>query len=569
MLQENVLPKGTVLRNGKRPYVIQSVLGQGGFGITYLATAEIFVDNIPQEGMFAIKEHFVSSMNMRQGRDVVTSNPNNRQEIKESIKSFLTEARRLNGRKHPNIVRVNESFEENGTAYYVMQYIKGRNLRDYAKGRLTEPEALQIIRTVSSAVSYLHEDRITHLDIKPDNILMKDDGTPVLIDFGLAKGYDSAGRPTRTNKSAGCSPGYAPMEQYVGIKTFSPEADVYALAATLLYMLTGKDPRIASEINPENIAESLKGIASPRVSSAILHGMAKQKEDRTPTVKEFLRELVEIKDSKAEKPSIERPSHATMPISESQQSIWVKPVFFPKPRPSFPTLKRYGNWIFVGGLVLSMFVAGYFMYQSMSSAFRGNEAVKQDTTLLLTTKQPQTDESTATLDNPSVEEDSQNVQQETDDERFSKAMKNNDYTTLIQLAKANYAKAYYPVAKYYYNRKEYDKADLYAKKAVAADVNKKQSQALVSSIIQQQKAENESRRKPEMSNDEIYQQAKRSGDWTRIEALANKGYTAAYYELAKHYYNIGNAAACKKWAEKAVAANVNANNARRLLEDIK
>ena len=392
MIQENVLPKGTVLRNGKRPYVIQSVLGQGSFGITYLVTADVYVDNIAFKTSFAIKECFESSKNMRQGRDVVTSNPNNYQEVKDSMESFLKEARRLNGRKHPNIVRVNESFRENGTAYYVMEYVKGRSLRDYAKGRLKESEALRIIKAVSSAVSYLHEDRITHLDIKPDNILLKDDGTPVLIDFGLAKGYDSAGRPTRTNKSAGYSDGYAPMEQYLGIKAFTPQADVYALAATLLYMLTGRDPRMASEISKEYIIESLKGIASPKVCSAILHGMEALKVNRTHTVNEFVQELVGFNDSKPIPTPYERPSHATMPIGESQQSIWVKPVSNPKPRPSIPSLKRYGNWAFVGGLVLAMFVAGYFIYHSLSSAFSRNGASeakeKQDTTILVSEPEP-------------------------------------------------------------------------------------------------------------------------------------------------------------------------------------
>jgi len=292
------LPIGTILDSGVRKYEIKSVLGKGGFGITYLATSTIYVDNIPLDGQFAIKEHYISSMNERQGASVSISNVNNTEEIKESIDSFLVEAKRLNklSLNHNGLVRVNESFRANGTAYYVMEYIKGQSLRDYVKhspqGKLGEAEALLLFRPIAETIGYLHDNMVTHLDIKPDNILIRENGEPVVIDFGLSKHYSAKGTPTSTIKAAGCSAGYSPMEQYAGITTFSPEADVYALGATLLYMLTGKDPRIATDIKSDYVTNMLSGVVSDSFVSSISHAMAKLAEERTPSVLAFISELI-------------------------------------------------------------------------------------------------------------------------------------------------------------------------------------------------------------------------------------------------------------------------------------
>ena len=293
----NALPVGAVLDSGQQRYRIVKVLGQGGFGITYQAIAKIKVGNVQVDVPFAVKEHFISSFCGRQGASVTIPNPSNVQEVNDSLKSFLTEAERLNrlSLEHDGLVKVNESFRANDTAYYVMEYIGGENLRQYVKrqpaGRLSETEALPIIHKVADAVGYLHRSQVTHLDIKPDNILLREDGTPGLIDFGLAKHYDKKGKATSTLKVAGCSDGYSPMEQYAGIDHFSPQADVYALAANLLYMLTGKDPRKASEITSEQIEQSLPSEVSATTRTAIVHAMQKLEEQRTRSVSLFDSEL--------------------------------------------------------------------------------------------------------------------------------------------------------------------------------------------------------------------------------------------------------------------------------------
>lgn len=266
----NTLPKGQILQSPHYTYRIESVLGGGGFGITYLATANIKVGNVSLKGKFAIKEHFVSSDCEREpdSSRVVYSNPA-KERVENSKKDFISEAKRLHkiGVNHPNIVKVNEVFEANNTAYYVMEYLEGESLRSFVNknGALKEDGLPSIMNPIIEAVEYLHENRMTHLDIKPDNIMLSHDENgnirPVLIDFGLSKHYDKNGNPTSTINTLGCSDGYAPVEQYAGITTFSPSADIYALGATMWFCLTGKNPKRSSELNEGELASIVKPIS--------------------------------------------------------------------------------------------------------------------------------------------------------------------------------------------------------------------------------------------------------------------------------------------------------------------
>ena len=197
--------------------------------------------------------------------------------------------------EHPNLIHVNEVFEANNTVYYVMEYLDGGSLRSYVRkhGPLSEHEALEIMQPILKAVDFLHQNRMTHLDIKPDNIMLKKDADsgkliPTLIDFGLSKHYDKNGKPTSSIRILGCSDGYAPIEQYVGINTFTPQADVYALAATLLFTLTEKDPVIATELNKDKIVGSLPESASSNVKEAIVEAMKMRKEERIESVMAFI-----------------------------------------------------------------------------------------------------------------------------------------------------------------------------------------------------------------------------------------------------------------------------------------
>ena len=304
----DALKVGTLLRGPNLVYKIESVLGQGGFGITYKATTSGVVGNIPVEYAVAIKEHFIKDENSRDSDSmtVVTTNSKKIVDVDASLNAFISEARKLNNicGRSPNIVNVNECFRANGTAYYVMEFINGVSLDTYVQDKFKgdvislkswEDETLRIIRQVGDALATLHDNQMTHLDVKPQNIMLcrGSDGQYMskLIDFGLSKHYDSAGNATSSMKVAGVSDGYAPLEQYVGIDTFTPEADVYALAATLYYMLCGKQPLKSSDITAERIRQQLAPIASANVVTAICHAMAKLKEQRTHSVNEFLRQL--------------------------------------------------------------------------------------------------------------------------------------------------------------------------------------------------------------------------------------------------------------------------------------
>lgn len=293
----SALKIGTVLNGNEIKYKIIDILGQGGFGITYLALGEVVVKNIPGEMKFAIKEHFPSSSCKRIGQSVVTDD-DKLNAFKSSLLDFISEAKKLQslGTQNENIVKVNEVFEENGTAYYVMQYINGESLASYvkSKGKLHYHEAIGLLSPIFDAVDFLHKSRINHLDIKPENIMLHQgvDGViPILIDFGLSVHFKKNGGKTSPKGIEGVSEGYSPLEQYAGIKKFNPATDIYALAATLLYTLTGKTPKSASEIRLSEIRTSIANIIPQNAIDGLCKAMRQSYEDRTSSVKTFKAEL--------------------------------------------------------------------------------------------------------------------------------------------------------------------------------------------------------------------------------------------------------------------------------------
>ena len=234
------LPVGSTLMQGK--YRIVAVLGQGGFGITYKGEHTMLGTTV------AIKEFFMKGACERDENSThVTTSQSNSELASRFRTKFLKEAKTLAALKHPNIIRVFDVFEDNGTAYYVMDYIEGNNLSDIVegKGRLSESLALKYIRQVANALDYLHQKKLLHLDVKPANILLdKNTGNAILIDFGVSKQYDQDGQQTSTTPPA-ISKGYSPVEQYAqgsNVKTFSPATDIYSLAATLYKLVTGNTP---------------------------------------------------------------------------------------------------------------------------------------------------------------------------------------------------------------------------------------------------------------------------------------------------------------------------------------
>lgn len=304
LLLQSALPIGTLLQSKSRKYYVVEVLGGGGFGITYKVYANEMIGNISQKIFFVIKEYFIKGCFRIENGISVSYASNLKNEFEQSRTDFVLEADRLNklGKLSPNIVKVNEHFDANSTSYYVMEYLDGGDLRHYVSknGALSESEALSKIIPIARAVEHLHKDGMLHLDIKPDNIVLKEDATtgeiiPVLIDFGIAKHFDRHGKPTSRPIAKGASDGYAPMEQYTEITKFAPEIDVYALGATLFFCLTNTNPPKAFDIpSNDTLLAKLPIDVSQRVKDAIVNAMQRSSYDRTKTVQSFLSSIKQV-----------------------------------------------------------------------------------------------------------------------------------------------------------------------------------------------------------------------------------------------------------------------------------
>ena len=231
------LPTGTRVDH----YVIREVLGAGGFGITYLAEHEALGKQ------YAIKEYFPHAFSYRHGRSVRPTSASDGT-YKWGLERFVTEARALAKFKHPAIVDVTSIFEANGTAYIVLAYESGADMSQWLKrmGRPPSQEELdRMLTPLLSALEEVHRHNMMHRDISPDNLLIRDDGRPVLIDFGSAR---ESIRGRARALSAIVKHGYSPPEQYTSRPELQgPWTDIYALAATLYRAITGKLPPDATE----------------------------------------------------------------------------------------------------------------------------------------------------------------------------------------------------------------------------------------------------------------------------------------------------------------------------------
>ena len=296
-MDSQYLSIGTTLANGK--YHIKAVLGQGGFGITYKAVMKEKVSGglgaIDIEIPIAIKEFFMSDSCIRNDYNGYVSVPTTggRAMVDQYRKKIVKEAKNLSMLSHPSIVKVIDVFQENGTDYYVMEYLEGGSLRDLVKknGPLSENVAIKYITSVGNALSYMHSMKhMCHLDVKPSNILLDKDGNAKLIDFGISKSYDNEGNQT-SSTPVGISKGFAPLEQYQqAMQDFSPQTDIYALGATLYYLLTGKVPPEASIVFNDGLPD-LPNSISWNTRNAIEKAMQPRKKERPQKILDFFQLL--------------------------------------------------------------------------------------------------------------------------------------------------------------------------------------------------------------------------------------------------------------------------------------
>lgn len=221
-------------------YRIEKVIGQGGFGITYKAFDEKL------KKVVCIKELFILGNSTRSTNHSVVSLSVGKLDFPYFKEKFLEEAQKLAAFSHPGIVKVLDFLEENHTAYMIMDYIEGKNLKQYVeeKGMLSVEEAMNFFLQLLDAVEKIHERKMLHRDIKPDNILITPDKRVVLIDFGTAKFQLNEVQTAALEQStvAVATPGYAPPEQYLTDSKKDNYTDIYSLGASLYFMFTGKKP---------------------------------------------------------------------------------------------------------------------------------------------------------------------------------------------------------------------------------------------------------------------------------------------------------------------------------------
>jgi len=294
-MSEPAFPDALPLQYRLHWYVVERVLGQGGFGITYLARDT----NLDQA--VAIKEYLPSDIATRRPDATIRSRTDeHRDRYRWGLDRFIKEARTLARFDHPNIVRVLSVFEANNTAYMVMRFEAGETLSAVleSRGTLSEEELLRILLPVLDGLALVHEAGFIHRDIKPDNIHIRTDGSPVLLDFGSAR--PAAGKPhTLTILVA---PGYAPFEQYYGnSESQGPWTDIYSLGATC-YRAIGGRPPIDAISRSKGILGNTRDVMVPasvvgagrysgRLLAAIDHALAFVERDRPQTVAEWRKEL--------------------------------------------------------------------------------------------------------------------------------------------------------------------------------------------------------------------------------------------------------------------------------------
>ena len=316
------LSEGEVLNSPSGGCRIEGVLGQGGFGITYRA------EELERHVSVAVKEFMPMQMAVRMPDGSVAPKPGLEAEYELRLQSFSKEARMLASLELPSVVRALGAFEDRGTAYLVMEFIDGVPLHEKAAelgGRIPPELLLPRLGPLLRDLERMHESGLIHRDITPDNIMWTRDGALKLIDFGSAR-TTSSKRFTVMYKR-----GFAPVEQYLDSDQ-GPFTDVYALCATIYYLLTGVYPPEAVERLEEDAVQppSSLGVAlTPEEDAAILHGMAVQPKLRTKSMAGLARELGYGRDM---------PGNNTAAGGQADN-----PAPAPMPRPSL--WQRFMSWL--------------------------------------------------------------------------------------------------------------------------------------------------------------------------------------------------------------------------------
>ena len=327
---ESMLPIGSILRS---VYRIDRYLSSGGFGNTYVAT------NIEFNERYAIKEFFMRGVTQRDDNQttVSVSNTENRNAFIQQREKFKKEARRIRQLKNEHIISVFDLFEENGTAYYVMDYVDGENLSDRLKRTghpMTESEVRRILPQILDALKAVHDADIWHLDLKPANIMMDKAGNIKLIDFGASKQLDAQKGGATTSTTISYTNGYAPREQMEqNYEKFGPWTDLYALGATLYNLITNRRPPLPSDIDDDMSEDKHESLPMPAsvsdwIKGLILRLMQSSRMKRPKSVDELLGFLKELSstDNNQNNSSSDLSSNQTKDSVEKEEKTILGPI---------------------------------------------------------------------------------------------------------------------------------------------------------------------------------------------------------------------------------------------------
>ena len=318
-----------LVKNSDGIYRIDSYLSSGGFGNTYVAT------NIEFNERYAIKEFFMRGVTQRDDNQttVSVSNTANRNAFIQQREKFKKEARRIRQLKNEHIISVFDLFEENGTAYYVMDYVDGENLSDRLKRTghpMTESEVRLILPQILDALKAVHDADIWHLDLKPANIMIDKAGNIKLIDFGASKQLNAQKGGATTSTAISYTNGYAPREQMEqNYEKFGPWTDLYALGVTLYNLLTNRRPPLPTDIDDDISNDKHESLPMPAsvsdgMKKIVLWLMQTNRNRRPQTVSDLFAKLPplrEISKSEEHKSTVLKKEKS----SDEEQTIIEKP----------------------------------------------------------------------------------------------------------------------------------------------------------------------------------------------------------------------------------------------------
>ncbi len=399
----NCLKPFTVLEN---KYMLGRVLGVGGFGITYIGW------DLNLQTYIAIKEYFPESL---AGRDVnenqtVVPNETSREVYDKGLRRYVEEAQNISKfYQLQGIVSVKDFFYANGTAYIVMEYINGVNLKDYLKnygGKLDEATVLALMKPVFESLYQIHNAGLVHRDISPDNIMVDKDGKIKLIDFGSARGQSAETDKTYT---VILKHGYAPSEQYYAKGNQGPWTDIYSLCATMYKMLTGVIPPNSVERMEQDMYQSptQMGIqVSQRTEYVLSRGLAVKAGDRYQDIGQLLTDLygeAPVMQQSGSSVPISDVSAAANPASLTNQSMHIT---VPPTQMQAAAKNKKTAFIVIGSLA-AVLVIGIILFFALGKKDNGNKTTEDTATENVTT------DTDASTENPSTDEPSTEIPEDT------------------------------------------------------------------------------------------------------------------------------------------------------------